>query len=84
MRLTIPKRIVFPFGYVVTVKQITDGDMEQFGSPDGCWVDEDDYPRTIFLRKRLPAKRKRYIFLHEYRHAVLDWDHYCKDMGITN
>src|SRR5881409_402573 len=28
-RLTIPKRVQLPFGYVVTIKQVTDGEMEE-------------------------------------------------------
>jgi len=28
-RLTIPKRVQLPFGYVVTIKQVTDSEMEE-------------------------------------------------------
>src|SRR6266702_2917680 len=67
-RLTIPKRVQLPFGYVVTIKQVTDSEMEEIvedgtgESVDGYW-DPDE--RVLYIRKSLPIRRRRYILAHE-------------------
>ena len=45
---------------------------------DGIW---DDEMKTIYLRKRLPVTRRRYILAHELGHAWLDWQHRHLDNG---
>ena len=61
-RLTIPKRVQLPFGYVVTIKQVTDSEMEEIvedgtgESVDGYW-DPDE--RVLYIRKSLPIRRRR-------------------------
>jgi hypothetical protein len=37
--------------------------------------------KTIYLRKRLPLTRRRYILAHELGHAWLDWQHRHLDNG---
>ena len=41
----------------------------------------DDDTKTIYLRKRLPVTRRRYILAHELGHAWLDWQHRHLDNG---
>lgn len=75
----IPRKVVLPFGYIITVKQLSNGDFNRrdHGS-DGLWeVDR----RTIYIRKSLPLNRKRYILLHELGHAWLDFQHHHIDDG---
>jgi Zn-dependent peptidase ImmA (M78 family) len=45
---------------------------------DGIW---DDELKTIYLRKKLPVTRRRYILAHELGHAWLDWQHRHLDNG---
>jgi Zn-dependent peptidase ImmA (M78 family) len=45
---------------------------------DGIW---DDDTKTIYVRKRLPVTRRRYILAHELGHAWLDWQHRYMDDG---
>ena len=80
MNARIPRRASFPFGYTVTIVQVTDREMrdrEEIDADedisDGCWFAD---TRTIYLRKALPPRRKRYILGHELMHAVLDWQHH--------
>jgi Zn-dependent peptidase ImmA (M78 family) len=44
---------------------------------DGIW---DDELKTIYLRKKLPVTRRRYI-LAQLGHAWLDWQHRHLDNG---
>ena len=41
----------------------------------------DDDTKTIYVRKRLPVTRRRYILAHELGHAWLDWQHRYMDDG---
>ena len=73
----LPKRIAFPFGYNVAIKEVTDSEMRDLDNSDeresdGCW---DEKTRTIYIVKTLSPRRKRYILGHETIHAVLDWVH---------
>lgn len=71
--LRIPHTISLPFGYRVTVKQIDDSIMNELViTSDSYWNDE---TLTIFIRKRLPFKRRVYLLAHELGHAWLDWQH---------
>lgn len=75
----IPSRIVFPFGYRISVRQLSDAEMnKRDADADGIW---DDETKTIFIRKRLPVTRRRYILAHELGHAWLDWQHRYMDNG---
>lgn len=77
----IPSRVVFPFGYRVKIKQVTDTEMnEQAADADGLWEEE---TRTIYIRKNLPITRRRYLLAHELFHAWLDWQHLYMDKGIV-
>lgn len=76
--MRLPQRVVLPFGYVVSVRLVTDSEMREHLSPeddlcDGLWLDG---PRTIYLRKTLPKPRLRYLLSHELGHAFLDWQHH--------
>lgn len=77
--LRIPTRVVLPFGFRINVRMVTDAEMEQRDpSADGLW---DPETRTIYIRKRLPVTRRRYILGHELGHAWLDWQHRFLDDG---
>jgi Zn-dependent peptidase ImmA (M78 family) len=80
--MRLPSRVTLPFGYVVLVKELTDAEMraeEEAGELcDGLW---DAEAKTIFVRKDLPLKRKRYILWHELGHALWDGQHCCFDEG---
>ena len=52
--------------------------IEELANADGIW---DDDTKTIYLRKRLPVTRRRYILAHELGHAWLDWQHRHLDNG---
>lgn len=75
----IPCKVVLPFGYVIQVKQLTNGEFNRKDtSSDGLWEVE---RRTIYIRKSLPLNRRRYILAHELGHAWLDWQHQYLDTG---
>ena len=84
--MRLPARVRFPFDYTVKVRQVTDREMREFsddapGDPlsvDGLWIADD---RTIYIRKCLRVRRKRYILGHELQHAFLDWQHHCLNNG---
>lgn len=77
--LRIPKSVVLPFGYRITVRQLSDSEMDKLdANADGIW---DDETKTIYIRKRLPVTRRRYILAHELGHAWLDWQHRYLDDG---
>lgn len=75
----IPTRVILPFGYRISVRQLTDAEMDkQDSNSDGIW---DEETKTIYIRKRLPVTRRRYILAHELGHAWLDWQHRYLDEG---
>ena len=77
--LRIPSRVVFPFGYRISIRQVTDAEMDtRDANADGIW---DSDTRTIYIRKRLLVTRRRYILAHELGHAWLDWQHRYLDDG---
>ena len=48
--LRMPSRVVFPFGYRISIRQLSDTDMDRRDpNADGIW---DDATKTIYLRKR--------------------------------
>lgn len=75
-RFRIPKRIVLPFSYIVTIKQVPPGhDLlldETSGPLDGVWYAED---RLIVINNGLSARRRAYILAHEAQHMLADWQH---------
>ena len=79
--MRIPSRVVLPFGYRISVRQLSDTEMDRRDSnADGIW---DDETKTIYLRKRLPVTRRRYILAHELGHAWLDWQREGQDLTGT-
>ncbi len=77
--IRIPTKVVLPFGYQISIRQLTDTEMDKRdANADGIW---DDDNRTIYIRKRLPMTRRRYILAHELGHAWLDWQHRHLDEG---
>ncbi len=77
--LRIPNQVVLPFEYRITVRQLSDAEMDKLDeNADGIW---DDDTKTIYIRKRLPVTRRRYILAHELGHAWLDWQHRYMDDG---
>lgn len=80
--MRLPRTIVFPFGYTIRFRYATAAEMKAHDAEelDGFW---DADSRTIYVRKRLPAKRLRYMIGHEIDHAVNDWRHRMQDDGIA-
>ena len=77
--IRIPTKVVLPFGYQISIRQLTDTEMDKRdANADGI---RDDDNRTIYIRKRLPMTRRRYILAHELGHAWLDWQHRHLDEG---
>lgn len=75
----IPNKVILPFGYHIMIRQVTDSEMDrQDANADGIW---DNEAKTIYIRKRLPVTRRRYILAHELGHAWLDWQHRYLDDG---
>lgn len=70
--LRIPKRVVLPFGYVITVKQLSNKEVESLLGVDTIagWVVED---KSIYLDKSRPVKKRRADLAHELVHALADW-----------
>lgn len=84
--MRLPSKIVFPFGYVVLIREISDQEMrleveagqDEF-PPDGLF---DAETRTIFIRRGLSLGRKKYILSHEMIHLLADYQHEMLDEGI--
>ena len=74
----LPTKIVFPFGYTITVRQIPEEGWTEPNADSG-WYSEH---RLIIIRKSLNPMRKRYLLTHEMAHGWIDWQHYCLDRGI--
>lgn len=79
--LRIPSQVTFPFGYRITVRQLFEREMNTLDAgSDGVW---DVSTKTVYIRRRLPLARKRYILAHELGHAWLDWQHQYLDEGTA-
>lgn len=79
----IPSRVLLPFGYLVTIKHLTDTEMQDIADgdlDDGLW---DVETKTIYIRKGLSVRRQRYILTHELHHALIDWTHECLNDEIA-
>jgi len=91
----IPSRVVFPFGYRITVKLVSRREIKEldFERCENCGheinggVDHDglydDQTRTVYVVRTLTPKRKRYILLHELDHAWNDYKHAMLDEGVA-
>ncbi len=78
-QVRIPRKVTLPFGYIITVKQLSNGEFNRKEPGcDGLW---DVERRTIYIRGSLPLNRRRYILLHELGHAWLDFQHQFMDAG---
>lgn len=80
-RLSLPRLIRLPFGFIVRVRICTAAELAracgwslaEAQATDGGWhVDT----RTIYLRSTLSPLRRRYVLAHELQHAVTDWAHH--------
>lgn len=78
MSLRLPRFIQLPFGYKIRVLLTNSADI--LGDLDGAW---DVEVRTIYVRQTLPARRRRYILIHEMGHAWLDFQHQHMDDGVA-
>ncbi len=79
--MRFPCRIVFPFGFVISVRQVTDSEMKEAadgGEADGLWLVDS---REILILKTMPIKRRRYILAHELNHALTDFVHHYLNCG---
>ena len=78
----IPSRIVLPFGFRITIKQVSPKDpllhVADDEYLDGAWYADE---RMIVLNKALPPRKRRYLFTHELAHALADFQH---EMFLTN
>lgn len=78
--MRLPARVNLPFGYDIQVRQVSDAEMRTQNDDgelsDGLW---DVETRTIYIRKALSLRRRKYILGHEVTHAVNDWIHSCLD-----
>jgi Zn-dependent peptidase ImmA (M78 family) len=80
--MRLPTRVHLPFGYIVLVKVVSDAEMrnlcEEGEALDGLW---DASTRTIYIRRSLPERRRKYLLSHEMGHALWDWQHAMMDEG---
>lgn len=75
--MRIPRRIAFPFGHVVQIREVSVKEMRDLEEAaddedwptEGLWIVEEE---TVYVLKKLPPRRKRYTVLHELGHALLD------------
>lgn len=79
--MRLPRRVCFPFGYIVSVKLVTKVQMDEAGGEgcDGLWLVEQ---RRVLIRKRLPAARRRWVLMHELSHAFMDAQHQFAGEGL--
>jgi hypothetical protein len=82
--MRLPRTLVFPFDYRISFKYVTRAEMKEVDGteepPDGLW---DCATRTIYVLRRLPARRLRYVIGHEMDHAVNDYRLHCVNEGIA-
>lgn len=69
MAYGIPEAEMFPWGYVVWIKEVPP-DAPELEGTHGLW---DVDTRTIYLDKTHPIAEKRGCYIHEYDHAYNDW-----------
>lgn len=75
--MKLPRRVVFPFGYVVQVLQVPPEVLS--GDSDSEWNAD---TRTITINKQCAVARRRYLLLHELEHALNDLHHWAMDTGV--
>ena len=82
--MRLPRTLVFPFGYRVTVKVVSRTEIAEAGGggdpADGLW---DAATRTIYLSKAVSARRRRAVLIHEMFHALADYQHQMTDEGVA-
>lgn len=80
--LYIPRAIHLPGGFTVTVNQLKPMQMKaKHGDTyDGIW---DIETMTVDINRKLPHKRKWYVFSHEFAHVVNDWMHWLVNKEIA-
>jgi Zn-dependent peptidase ImmA (M78 family) len=80
MRLTIPRRIIFPLGYVVKITQLDrDEFIEEHGdSGIAYWYDEGK-GGTIVLNKSRPIRKRLEDLMHELDHCWTDYKEHFVD-----
>ena len=81
--MRLPRKIALPFGYLVAVRLVGDREMleamdedDPIELADGLW-DVDN--RVIYVRRKLPFRRKAEVLGHELDHALNDWRHWLHD-----
>ena len=82
--MRIPRRLHLPFGYVITIKQVSAKDDALLDQDTGLYLDGSWSPetRTITINKALPVKRRKYLALHELAHSINDMMHELLDKGV--
>ena len=78
-RPRMPKTVRLPFGYVVTVRYLTQAQMSRQGMGDshGCWVGDE---RAIYVLAEDPPGEQAETLAHELQHAATDLRHYVDQM----
>lgn len=79
-RFGIPRIVRLPFGYKVKVVQKTLKELAVLAGDAvyGLWVVDE---MTIYIAKNLPMWKKRETFVHEFKHALNDWEHDLREIG---
>ena len=72
--MRVPRIIQLPFGWDITVKQLSQKALNEYADDHvyGLWEID---TRTIYLSKDLPFTQKIDILLHECDHALNDLRH---------
>lgn len=77
-RLTVPRKIVFPYGYVIRIKQQErDTFRDEHGDAGLAFWEEGINGGTIYLDKSRPLRKRLEDLEHELGHGWIDWlEHY--------
>jgi hypothetical protein len=77
-----PRKIILPGDFKVKVNQLKPMQMKKKHGDfyDGIWDIEN---MCVDLNRKLPHKRKWYVFSHEVAHVVNDWMHYLVNKEIA-
>ncbi len=79
--MRLPTRIVFPFGYVIRVRQISRTEMWNTVGENALagWL---SCERTIYLTRSRSTRQKRADLGHELGHAIVDYNDHLLTSGI--
>ena len=82
--MRIPRRLHLPFGYVITIKQVSAKDNMLLDKDTGTYLDGswDPETRTIAIKQTLPQRRKALVLYHECFHGLVDAQHHLMNKGI--